>query len=157
MPRTGTVTTNPRRNQAVIFALATKPAETGWPASGIVCAFALLSLVGSAEGGSKDSAPPSPNHQTVEMTVLRMAGSKQHPALIEPTFRGQDDRQHGALCCGFSQMKTPFSSGGIYSVLTVADKNERPKRLTDRREEGSHRSVPIGFLAEKDLRVAAIF
>jgi len=28
---------------------------------GFEVAFALLSLVGSAEGGSKDSAPPSPN------------------------------------------------------------------------------------------------
>jgi hypothetical protein len=102
MPRTGTVTTNPRRNQ----------------------------------------------RRDAGIDLWAHFSSQDSPK------RGETP---GALCCGFSQMKTLFSSGGIYSVLTVADKNERPKRLTDRREEGSHRSVPIGFLAEKDLRVAAIF
>jgi outer membrane protein len=45
----------------VIFALVTKLAGTVWAAIGIVCAFALLSLAGSAAGRSKDSAPPAPD------------------------------------------------------------------------------------------------
>jgi hypothetical protein len=55
-------------------------------------------------------------------------------------------------------MKTPFFYGEFTQYSRSQIRTWRPKNLADRREKEARTDrSPIGFLAEKDLRVAAIW